>query len=150
RLVVVEVAEDDVAAALGADPDHLRARIHARVADGLQVIREAAVAAGQIQDRVAWLERRSDGEHETGAVSQIRRRICIRCLGPAFRLRVVFPSGHRMAKSRSGYLRRKRSIACRCQRFRRVRKRLSITAWYSWWTTALGTHQRSHPAFIAR
>ena len=128
RLVVVEVAEHDVAAAPFAGLDHLRARIDAQVANSRQVVGGAAVAAGEIEHSVAGLERRAEAENELSAVSEIGRRVCICDLRPALRLCVVFPPGHRSAKRRSGCLRRKRSIACRCQRFRRVKKCLSITA----------------------
>src|SRR5919197_1190295 len=37
-----------------------------------------------------------------------------------------------------------------CQSVRRVRKRWSVTAWWSWMTTASGTYQRSQPALRAR
>ena len=52
--------------------------------------------------------------------------------------------------SRSGCLRTNRAIPRRCQSVWRLRKRLSITAAYAWWTTASGTSQRSQPAFAAR
>ena len=60
------------------------------------------------------------------------------------------PRRHRSDSRRSGCLRRKRSIARACQIVCRVRKRLSITAAYSWRTTAAGTYHRSQPARAAR
>jgi hypothetical protein len=56
---------------------------------------------------------------------------------------------HRRA-SVSGCLRTKRAMPRQCQSVRRVRKRASVARFHSWWTTAVGTYQRSQPAFAAR
>jgi hypothetical protein len=149
-LVVVQVAQDDVAPSPLGGTHHLGAGVDTAVVESLEVIAKPAVAAGKIEHRVARLERRSERDDQLGAVGEVGVRVRIRILRPTLGLRAVLGSCHRSANSRSGCLRRNRSIACRCQRLRRVKKCLSITAWYSWWTTALGTHQRSQPARIAR
>src|SRR5439155_4411586 len=56
---------------------------------------------------------------------------------------------HRLRRL-SGCLRTKRKMLRQCQSVRRVKKRWSVTAWWSWITIASGTYQRSHPALRAR
>ena len=150
RHIVVQVTDDQLASVPPTGLDHLRTRIDAEVAVTGQETREPPVTAREVEDGFPRLELRTERDDQLGTVRQIRIRVRIRFFRPARRLRAVLVVGHRNANRRSGCLRRKRSMARRCHRFRRVKKCLSITAWYSWRTTALGTHQRSHPAFMAR
>src|SRR5581483_3834639 len=54
------------------------------------------------------------------------------------------------ALSRSGCLRTNRRMPAQCHSVRRVSHRRSVTAWWTWRTTASGTYHRSHPARMAR
>src|SRR5262249_20321041 len=150
--VVIEVAMRDAAARRARRGDHALVRVDAAVREPRgEEVGEASVAAGKVEEGVALAQLRPDPQDRLRAVREVRGGIGVRALGPALALRVVLLCRlHRSASRRSGCLRRKRTIALRCHQFRRVKKRLSITAWYSWWTTASGTHQRSQPAFIAR
>src|SRR5207245_11741033 len=105
-----------------------------------------------VEHPVTRLERRAERDDQLRAVAQIPGRVGVLLLAPALGLRRVLRLQvlHRSASSRSGCLRRKRAMARRCQIVCRLRKVWSITAAYSWWTTASGTYQRSQPALAAR
>src|SRR5581483_7656496 len=151
RDVRVEIGIDDLAPAFTPRVNHLLVRVHADVALFRQELGEPPVAAREIEDGVARTKLGPEGAHQLRATREIRVRVRVRGVAPLARLRpVLLPRRHRSARSRSGCLRRKRSIARACQRVWRVRKRLSMTAAYSWRTTAAGTYQRSQPAFAAR
>src|SRR5438270_1201912 len=152
RLELVQVAELDPRAARSRRAHHRLARVDAEVLERPQESREPGVAAREVEDAVAGDEVRAERDDQFGAVAEVRRRVRVLLLAPPLGGARVLGARvpHRRASRRSGCLRRKRAIARACQIVWRVRNRRSITAAYSWCTTAAGTYQRSQPAFAAR
>src|SRR5262249_5453457 len=109
---------------------------------------------GKVEDDVPRPQLRPEPADELGPPGEVGARIRVLALAPPLRgARVLVPARahpQRSASSRSGCLRRKRSIARVCQMVCRVTNFRSITAAYWWWTTAAGTYQRSQPALAAR
>jgi hypothetical protein len=117
---VVQVGVDDRPALHRRLLDHPWIGVHADVLESRQEVRQPAVAAGEVDQPVAVLERRAERADQLGAVAEVRDRVGVLAIGPRL-------DGQR-AKSRSGCLRTNRMIERQCQMVRRVQKVWSVSA----------------------
>src|SRR4029078_6942718 len=140
-------------------PVYARARAITRLGDerrvrereSEQMLPEATVATGEVEHLVSRAQRSTERRDQLGAVVEVGARVRVVGVRPVLVLaRVLVFLGRHSRASVSGCLRTKRAMLRACQRELRETNRLSVTCAQSCVTRAAGTHQRSHPARIAR